>query len=77
MHDGWLYTLSQVVEHYRNNINTNQPTIDPVLQNKIAISNQEKIDLLSFLYTLSDTSLTENKIYDDPRGVSKSFIHQH
>jgi cytochrome c peroxidase len=77
MHDGRLYTLSQVVEHYRNKIYINQPTIDPLLRNKIEISNQEKIDLLSFLYTLSDTSLTENRRYEDPQAGNRLFIHQH
>ena len=61
MHDGRLYTLSQVIEHYRSKINIQQPTIDSILKNKIVISNQEKIDLLSFLYTLTDTAFARNK----------------
>lgn len=77
MHDGRLYTLSQVVEHYRNKINNQQPTIDSILQNKIVISNQEKIDLLSFLYTLTDGELTGNKRYADPEADNKPFVHQH
>lgn len=77
MHDGRLYTLSQVVEHYRNKINNTQPTIDPALRNKIEISNQERIDLLSFLYTLTDTSITENKRFEDPQMSSRGSIHQH
>jgi cytochrome c peroxidase len=77
MHDGRLYTLSQVIEHYRSKINTQQPTIDSLLKNKIAISNQEKIDLLSFLYTLTDEVLTGNKRYEDPNGGNKLFVHQH
>ena len=77
MHDGRLYTLSQVVEHYRNKINNQQPTIDPILQNKIVINNQEKIDLLSFLYTLTDEELTGNKRYADPQAGSKPFVHKH
>ena len=43
MHDGRMYTLSQVIEHYRNGINTAQPTLDSLLKNKIAISKQEKV----------------------------------
>jgi len=77
MHDGRLYTLSQVIEHYRNKINTKQPTVDSLLKNKIVISNQEKIDLLSFLYTLTDEELVKNKRYEDPEGKNKVFIHQH
>jgi cytochrome c peroxidase len=77
MHDGRLYTLSQVIEHYRNKMNNQQPTIDSILRNKIEISNQEKIDLLSFLYTLTDEELTGNKRYEDPQAGNKPFVHQH
>ena len=77
MHDGRLYTLSQVIEHYRNKINNQQPTIDAVLRKKIVISNQEKIDLLSFLYTLTDEELMGNKRYEDPQTDNKPFVHQH
>jgi cytochrome c peroxidase len=77
MHDGRLYTLSQVIEHYRNKINTQQPTIDSLLKNKIVISNQEKIDLLSFLYTLTDEELVKNKRYADPQGTTVMPVHQH
>jgi len=77
MHNGRLYTLSQVIEHYRNKMNNYQPTIDSSLINKIAINNQEKIDLLSFLYTLTDEELINNKRYEDPQASHKQFIHQH
>ena len=77
MHDGRFFALSQVIEHYRNKINNDQPTIDPLLKNKLAISNQEKIDLMSFLYTLSDEELTGNKRYQDPETGARPFIHQH
>lgn len=75
MHDGRLYTLSQVVEHYRCKINNNQPTIDSLLKNKIAISNQEKVDLLSFLYTLTDDEMLHNKRYSAP--AEKAILPQH
>jgi cytochrome c peroxidase len=77
MHDGRMYVLSQVIEHYRNKINNEQPTIDPILKNKIVITNQQKIDLLSFLYTLTDEELTGNKRYEDPQTGNRPFVHQH
>jgi cytochrome c peroxidase len=77
MHDGRLYALSQVIEHYRSKMNNLQPTIDKLLLNKMVISNQEKIDLLSFLYTLTDEGLTGNKRYEDPQAGKNLFIHQH
>lgn len=77
MHDGRLYTLSQVVEHYRGKIDIEQPGLDPLLRKKIAISNQERIDLLSFLYTLTDTMFITSKRYEDPQESRRIFIHQH
>ena len=79
MHDGRLFTLSQVIEHYRNKINNQQPTVDSILRNKIVISNQEKIDLLSFLYTLTDEEMTGSKRYEDPHMSNSNSVpvHQH
>lgn len=65
MHDGRIFTLSQVIDYYRNKINTTQPNLDSLLKNKISISNQERIDLLSFLYTLTDNEFIQNKRYSE------------
>ncbi len=62
MHDGRFYTVGQAIDHYRTGIITAQTTLDPLLKNRIAISNAEKNDLIYFLYTLTDTTLTK-----DPR----------
>lgn len=60
MHDGRLYTLSQVIDHYRSGIITTQPTLDPLLVNRIALTNTEKTNLIYFLQTLTDTEFTRN-----------------
>lgn len=59
MHDGRLYSLSAVIDHYRSGLITTQPTLDPLLVNRIPISNNEKNELLYFLNTLTDTSMTK------------------
>jgi len=56
MHDGRFYTLGQVIDHYRTGIITTQPTLDPLLANRIPITNNEKNDLIFFLHTLTDTA---------------------
>lgn len=61
MHDGRFFTLGQVIEHYRNGIATTQPTLDPLLKNKIEMTNTQKTELLLFLNTLTDTSITRSK----------------
>jgi len=62
MHDGRFQSLGQVIEHYRNGVVTSQPTLDPQLTNKISITNAQKYELIYFLNTLTDTSMTK-----DPR----------
>jgi cytochrome c peroxidase len=60
MHDGRFYSLGAVIEHYRNGIITGQPTLDPLLAKRIVITNAQKNELIYFLYTLTDTSMTKN-----------------
>lgn len=66
MHDGRFYTLGQVIEHYRNKLNTTQPTLDPLLRNRLAVSDPEKNDLLNFLRTLNDSVVVNNARYAQP-----------
>ena len=60
MHDGRFYSLGAVIEHYRNGIVTTQATLDPLLANKLTITNAQKYELIYFLNTLTDTSMTKN-----------------
>ncbi|MGG9960224.1 cytochrome-c peroxidase [Ferruginibacter sp. SUN106] len=60
MHDGRYYSIGQAIDHYRTGIVTTQPTLDTLLKNRIAINNAEKNDLIYFLFTLSDTTLTRS-----------------
>ena len=66
LHDGRLYTLGKVIDHYRNGIDTSQPTLDPLLKKGIAISNQQKVDLLSFLRTLTDNVMVKDPRFAQP-----------
>src|SRR5207247_1513526 len=63
MHDGRYYSIGQAIDHYRTGIDTTQTTLDPALKNRIAISNAEKNNLIYFLFTLTDTTLTKNQRY--------------
>jgi cytochrome c peroxidase len=60
MHDGRLYTLYDVVEHYRTGIDTSMPSLDKKLKKSINISEMEKAELVYFLYTLTDSSFIKN-----------------
>lgn len=63
MHDGRMITLQQVLEHYRNGINIAQPTLDTLLKKRVVITEREEVDLLAFLYTLTDKEMSTNKRY--------------
>jgi cytochrome c peroxidase len=66
MHDGRMTSLNQVLEHYNSGI-VSSPTLDPVLQSgSIALSLQEKTDLLAFLRTLTDETFLTDKRFADP-----------
>lgn len=65
MHDGRLYTLSMVIDHYKN-LNTSDILLDPILKTKINISGTEKLDLLAFLETLTDHELISNTRFAQP-----------
>lgn len=60
MHDGRFYSLGAVIDHYRTGIITTLPTLDSLLVNRIAITDREKNDLIYFLGTLTDTTMTKN-----------------
>jgi cytochrome c peroxidase len=65
MHDGRFNTLLQVLNHYTTGIQ-NGPTLDPLLANKIALTTTEKSDLISFLKTLSDSTILKNPRFAKP-----------
>jgi cytochrome c peroxidase len=60
MHDGHIYSLFKVIDHYTTGIDTSQNNLDQSLKRKINISAKEKYDLVYFLYTLTDSSFITN-----------------
>ncbi len=59
MHDGRIYSIGTVIDHYRTGI-VKSPTLDPLLLNPIVITNTQKNELIYFLNTLTDTTMTKN-----------------
>lgn len=60
MHDGRIYSLGQTIDHYSSGIITTQPTLDSLLRNRIVITTNQKNDLIYFLNTLTDTTMTKS-----------------
>ena len=70
MHDGRFATLEEVVDHYNNGLKPSA-TIDPALEytrtnGGLGLTQQDKTDLVNFLKTLSDETLTTNEAYSSP-----------
>jgi cytochrome c peroxidase len=69
MHAGRFTTLEQVVDHYNEGIQLSS-TVDPAIANTQAtglmLSEQDKIDLVNFLKTLTDQTFLTNPAFSDP-----------
>jgi cytochrome c peroxidase len=70
MHDGRFATLEEVVDHYNEHLKRSS-TLDPALLQVIdngglGLTEQNKVDLINFMKTLTDQSLLENPEYASP-----------
>ncbi|MCB0738328.1 MAG: c-type cytochrome [Bacteroidetes bacterium] len=66
MHDGRFRKLSEVLNHYQKGI-VQSPTLAKELRNGIALTSNEKVDLIAFLLTLSDKEFLFNQELAFPR----------
>jgi cytochrome c peroxidase len=64
-HDGRFFSLLSVFEHYRKNMVVG-PHTDPLLKDKIPLSNFEIGQLTAFLYTLTDSSFLKDPRFSPP-----------
>ncbi|MDE3236679.1 MAG: cytochrome-c peroxidase [Bacteroidota bacterium] len=64
-HDGRFFSLMNVFEHYRKNMQPDENT-DSLLQHKLPLSNFEIGQLTAFLRTLTDTSFLTNTGFAPP-----------
>jgi cytochrome c peroxidase len=62
-HDGRMGSLDQMIDHYRFNVVLDFST-DALVRNKISITNTEKASLIAFIKTLTDTSFTKDKRFE-------------
>jgi cytochrome c peroxidase len=62
-HDGRYIALGQLLDHYSSQISPS-PTLDPLLQNGIPLSDLEKFYIEEFLNTLTDSMLITNDRFE-------------
>jgi cytochrome c peroxidase len=66
MHDGSIATLEEVVEHYASGGRAHDnPNRDARMRN-ISLTRQNKLDLLEFLRSLTDTELIHDPRFSSP-----------
>jgi len=68
MYDGRFKKISQVLNHYTNGV-VKYSNLSPSLKQAIVLSNNEKVDLVAFLLTLTDKEFLFNKQYNYPKEV--------
>jgi cytochrome c peroxidase len=68
MHDGRFRNLKQVLDHYTQTY-TQASGADPILVNGIALSEQDKTDIIAFLKTLTDKTFLYDRRFADPNMV--------
>ncbi len=69
MHDGRFNTLEQVLDHYSTGVK-NSTTLDPVLRQQgspgIVLSQGDKLKIIAFIKTLTDSAFITNKALSKP-----------
>lgn len=65
-HDGRFSSITSVLDHYSSGIQ-NSATLDPLLKNRIPLSNFDKFYLLEFLKTLTDSAFIKDKRFAQPQ----------
>ena len=71
MHDGRFKKLSEVMNHYTTGI-IQSKTLAPELNEKIQLTENEKVDIISFLLTLSDKEFVFNSNHTYPKEIISS-----
>lgn len=69
MHDGRFATLEEVVEHYNSGVQANSPNLDPDMDHfaeGLELTDQQKVDLVAFMHTLTDEIFVSNPAFSDP-----------
>ncbi len=68
MHDGRFKNLTEVMNHYTDGIQRNK-TISAKLQIPIVLSSNEKVDLTTFLLTLTDRDFLFDSAHSYPKKI--------
>lgn len=69
MHDGRFQTLEEVVDHYNEGVRSSS-TVDPAIENTretgLFLTDEDKVDLVNFLKTLTDEEMLTKADFSSP-----------
>jgi cytochrome c peroxidase len=70
MHDGRFKTLEEVIDHYSDGVNFDNPNIHPQMAAhggiQLRLSQQQKDDLVAYLRSMTDSTFLNNPAYSNP-----------
>lgn len=66
MHDGRFQKLEEVIDHFSSGVKESKWTDPRLLSASLRLSNDQKKELLSFLETLTDREITEDRRFSNP-----------
>lgn len=69
MHDGRFNTLMEVLDHYNEGIHpsvTLDPALESTMDTGLMLDEQDKLDLINFMKTLTDNRYLTNPAYSSP-----------
>lgn len=66
MHDGRFTTLTEVIKHYNSGIQKSK-TLSKLLQKPMKLSDNDRVDLVAFLKTLSDNEFLFSERFSHPQ----------
>ena len=69
MHDGSIFSVPEVIDHYMNISFADNPKVDPVFVKKISFTPREKNELIYFLYALTDSTLLTDSRFGPPKKI--------
>ena len=72
MHDGRFNTLEEVIEHYSTGVEANEHTGFFLPDGGYDFTDQEKVDLLAFMKTLTDDTFISNPKWSNPFQATSS-----
>ncbi len=76
MHDGRIFSVPQVVDHYMA-LDTTMIGLADELRKKISLSPRQKNELVYFLYTLTDSIFLKDPRFGPPPSTHIQVVHPH